>query len=464
MERLTRFEGDVESALARLAKRTPFCDVLVQEHAGGGARADTKTSGVSVAPNMRGAVFRAWGAGAWVEASSSELTAPALTSTVELLERSLAKSPPKGSPPGSPSSVRAERSTRPAKPVGELGAEEILRRVLEALGWLSSQPSIGQAQVRIAWDDESRLYRNSAGARCVQVISRAHFVCVPIAIEGGRSELDYIHAGGEGGTEILSGLSEESAKASAQRARHMLSAKAPPTGEMDVLLDPSVTGLFAHESFGHGTEADQFLRDRSYLKPLLGSEVGPDFLTIADDGAVPGAWGSIYFDDEGYPGKKNRLVEGGRFIGALHDRETASAYSAAPTGNTRRSDFLSRAFVRMTNTYVEPGDRTFDELVKETRNGVLLEHGSSGIEDPLGGQMQLKVQSGRLIENGKVTDLVSSMALSGSVLKFLRAIRGVGRSDKLEIDPGFCGKGHSDYIPVGTGGVYLLSRAVIGPA
>ncbi|MGB6442965.1 MAG: TldD/PmbA family protein, partial [Thermoplasmata archaeon] len=68
------------------------------------------------------------------------------------------------------------------------------------------------------------------------------------------------------------------------------------------------------------------------------------------------------------------------------------------------------------------------------------------------------------IEHGKVTDLVSSMALSGSVLGFLRDIRGIGDSTGFEMVSGFCGKGHGDYLPTGDAGPYLLSRAVVGPA
>ena len=61
--------------------------------------------------------------------------------------------------------------------------------------------------------------------------------------------------------------------------------------------------------------------------------------------------------------------------------------------------------------------------MKEAGNGVLLESGAAGIEDPQGGQIQIKARWGHLIENGKVTDLVSSMALSGRVLEFLTSIR-----------------------------------------
>ncbi len=462
---LTDFEGEIEKALGRLATKTPFCDVMVQQGTGSSVLIDTKATNLAAAPRMRGAAFRAWAGSHWVEASTSDLSSAGLGSTVELLEHSLSRVAGPGAPPGTAATTRAERATKPSKPVSDLGADGMIKIVKEARDWALAVPSVGEAQVRLSWGDESRLYLNSAGARCLQTVSRVHYVLVPIAMEAGTAEADYLIRGGEGGQELLAGLTEEHAVETARSSKALLTAKTPPAGEMAVLLDPTVTGLFAHESFGHGTEADQFTRDRSYLKPILGSEVGPSFLTISDDGAFPGAWGSIFFDDEGHPGQKNKLVDAGRFTGALHDRETAAAFSTRSTGNSRRSDFLSRAFVRMTNTYVEPGPLSLDELIAETKNGILLEHGSSGIEDPLGGQMQLKVNKGHRIENGKVTDLVGSMALSGSVLRFLREIRGVGRAiGEFAIEPGYCGKGHSDYIPVGTGGVHLLSRAVVGPA
>jgi TldD protein len=233
---------------------------------------------------------------------------------------------------------------------------------------------------------------------------------------------------------------------------------------MNVVLDPGVAGVLAHESFGHGTEADQFVRGRSYLKPLLGSTVGPQCLSIVDDGSLPHGWGSVYFDDEGHPAARTMLIDRGRFVGILHDRTTAALLGGKPTGNSRRSDFLSRQWVRMTNTMVVPGDRTREELIEEARDGVLLETWTSGIEDPLGGQMQIRVLKGHRIEGGKLTDLLGSMALSGRVLDVLRSVKGVSREDKLVIDIGVCGKGHSDYLPDGTGGGHLLTRAVVGPA
>ncbi|MGP8075042.1 MAG: TldD/PmbA family protein [Thermoplasmata archaeon] len=464
MSGLHSHEGELEKALARLGGHVPFADLMAERHIGESTSLDSKATSVSAEPRMQGAILRAWEGRYWVEAATSDFDPRSLSDAVERLVQAASRSPTHNPPPGQAATTRGEWSTKPRRPMSALGPEGMVARARTALGWAKSVEGIGEAQIRIQWEEEERLYLNTAGARCSQTTNRTHFTAVPVAIEGGRAEFDFLNSGGIGGEEILDALTEANLTATARRSKELLSAKAPPAGSMSVILDPSVAGLFAHESFGHGTEADQFLRDRSYLKPLLGAQVGPDFLSIADDGALPGEWGSIYCDDEGHPGQKTTLVEKGRFVGALHDSETAAAYRVKPTGNTRRSDFLSRAFVRMTNTYVEPGDRTLEELVAEVKQGVLLERGTSGIEDPLGGQMQLKVKMGHRIENGQIKELVSSMALSGRVLDFMRAIRAVGRRADFSIQPGYCGKGHSDYLPVGSGGVYLLSDAVVGPA
>jgi TldD protein len=457
-------EGELEKALARLGARTPFAELMAERVHGQSAALDSNATNVRSEPRLQGAIFRIWDGGRWVEAATSDFDARSLAGVVETLEAAAARSPAHGPRPGQAATTRREWLTPSRKSMESVGAEELVSLARTARGWAKSVEGVQEAQVRVEWSDEERLYLNSAGARCSQRTPRTHFVVVPVAMEGGRAEFDFLSEGGRGGAELLDRLTEESVVATARSSKELLGAKAPPSGVMAVVLDPGVAGTFAHESFGHGTEADQFLRDRSYLKPLLGEMVGPEYLSIADDGSIPDAWGSIYCDDEGHPGQKTMLVKQGRFVGALHDSQTAAAYRAAPTGNTRRSDFLSRTFVRMTNTYVEPGDRTLDELVQEAHEGVLLERATSGIEDPLGGQMQLKVKKGRRIENGRLTDLVSSMALSGRVLDFMKSVRGVAKNPQVRMEPGYCGKGHSDYIPVGSGGAYLLSQAVVGPA
>jgi TldD protein len=451
-------------ALRRLETHTPFAEVMAQRTRGEAVSLDSKAHRASTSPRLAGAVFRAWAGDSWVEAASSGFDRDSLDTAVEGLDHSLAATHSSRPPPGASSTTVGTADAPPRRPMRDMGLERQLEYVRDLFRWTMGVAGIKEAQVGVTWWDDDRLYLNSVGANCFQSVSRVRSGIAAIAVENGRAEFDYDTAGGIGGQDVLDELDEVRARAIAASAIELLAAKAPPTGSMNVLLDQGTTGTFAHESFGHGTEADQFVRDRSYLKPILGQMVGPESLNIVDDGSIPGAWGSVYFDDEGNPGEKTTLIDHGRFVGALHDRDSAGALNAKSTGNTRRSDFTSRAFVRMTNIFVEPQDWSFEELVEEAKDGVVLEHWTSGMEDPLGGQMQIKVRRGRVIENGRLTDVVSSMALSGSVLHFLRDIRGIGDAKGFYIATGFCGKGHGDYLPTGDGGPCLLSRAVVGPA
>jgi len=464
MSDLRDLESEFARSLTHLETRTRFAEILAESAVGERIRLDRRSVTPSREPRLHGAVIRAWGGERWVEAATSALDPESITAATDAVGRGLSKSQGASDPPGESANHRQEWAELPARPMRDMGSEEILALARDALSWATSVPGIRDAQVSLGWDDQERVYLNTAGSRCYQVLCRVHSTVAPLAIENGRVEFDYLISGAEGGRDVLAYVNQESVTTTARSALSLLHARSPPAGRMPVLLDPSTTGTFAHESFGHGTEADQFVRDRSYLRPILGQVVGPEALTIVDEGSLPDGWGTIHFDDEGRLGQRTVLVDRGKFVGALHDRETASLLHAQPTGNARRSDFLSRLFVRMTNTYVEPGGWTLDELVQEAKNGILLEHCTSGIEDPLGGQMQIKVKRGRLIENGRLTDTVSSMALSGKVLEFLRDIRGVGRKSYVEMTPGSCGKGHADLLPVGSGGSYLLSTAVVGPA
>lgn len=464
MGELTDAEEHLYRTVARLAERGPFVEVLAQAVAGLSIRYDGHTTSFQAPARLRGAVFRAWAGTGWTEASVSGLDPSSLRFAEGAVERILAHRPAREGPPGVSSTERLEKVTPLDRPLEDLDEKELTELAHDAFSWTAEVPEIRETQVQINWRRDDRLYLNSAGARCSQGIYRVRAGVRAVAMEGGRVESAQFVHGAVGGRGTLRGFTPEGVRKAAEDARNLLHAKAPPAGKLTVLLAPSVTGYFAHESIGHGAEADQFVRDRSYLKPLLGEVVGPEILTIVDNGAYPGAWSEIYCDDEGHPAQRTVLVDHGRFTGALHDRDTAAVLKAQPTGNSRRSDFLSRSFVRMTNTYVEPGDRSFTELVKEAGNGVLLEAGAAGIEDPQGGQIQIKARMGHLIEHGEVTDLVSSMALSGRVLEFLSSIRGVSGREDFALDTGSCGKGRSDFLPNSAGGPYLLASAVVGRA
>ncbi|MCI4319092.1 MAG: TldD/PmbA family protein [Thermoplasmata archaeon] len=457
-------EADLAAALHRLESRSSYAEVMAEASEGRTVRFDKAQVMATPSPRLRGAVFRAWSGGRWEEAACGELSGGALRATADALAGRLRTGAGLGSPPGESPTGRMEAATREVKPVADFSLEDQIARAKQLHEWGLAEPGIQNVFSAVGTAREERLFLSTAGARCLQQIGRVRAFVTPIAMESGKVEFDFESMGGTGGVELIDGMTEEKIRGVAKEAKALLQAAAPPTGSMNVVLDPGTAGTFAHESFGHGTEADQFLRERSYLKPLLGELLGPEELTLIDEGAYPSAWGSIFFDDEGHKAQRTVLVDHGRFVNVLHDRESAAAMHRPATGNTRRADFLSRPFVRMTNTYVEPGRWSFEELLREAKDGVVLQTCTSGIEDPLGGNMQIKVKKGHLIEHGELGRIVPSLALSGKVLDFLKGIRGIGRRADFEMSPGFCGKGHTDLLPVSSGGSYLLSHAIVGPA
>jgi TldD protein len=457
-------EDALRPILTALSAHTPYVEVMAESSRGTRLRHDRQATSFRYSPRLHGAIFRAWDGAAWVEAATSRLDTASLKAVQEALRHRLATPRGVAPPPGRPAEGSASATAKAIRPISDWTLEDRIARAKLVFGWATSVPGIENAIVSLSDLHDERLFLNSVGARRFQSIDRLTSAVVPLAIEGGKVEFDYLSSGGTGGVEVYEKITEERVQHTAREAKTLLTAKAGPTGRMTVLLDPGTAGTFAHESFGHGTEADQLLRDRSYLKPLLGQVVGPECLTLVDDGSRAGDWGSIFFDDEGFPSQRTVLVEKGRFIEVLHDRTSAAEMHRKPTGNCRRADFLSRPFVRMTNTLVEPSDWSLEELLEEAKTGVLLETCTSGIEDPLGGQMQIKVKKGHLIEKGERTSVVPSMALSGRVVDVLKAIRGVSGAKDFEVQPGMCGKGHTDLLPTGTGGAYLLSEAIVGPA
>ncbi|MHB8352015.1 MAG: TldD/PmbA family protein [Thermoplasmata archaeon] len=463
--RLVDFEGALEKALSRIEGHAAYADILAESSGGFRLRVDRTVTTPSPQPTLQGATLRAWTGDRWTETVARNLETAELEHAADHLIRDLSRSPGRNQPPPGPSPTgNLEFRTETARPLEDVPLEEQVELARHWFQIATETPGISNAFTSLGYFINDRLFRSTSGARRFQSVQRVLGSVVPIATENGRVEYDALTEGATGGFELYQRFTEEAIRSAARNAVELLTSAAPPVGRMPVLLDPSTAGTFAHESFGHGSEADQFLRDRSYLKPLFGQSVGPEGLTLVDDGGYPNAWGTLGFDDEGTPTQHTVLVDRGRFVEVLHDRETAHALGRRTTGNARRADFLSRTFVRMTNTFVEPGDFSLEELVKEAGDGILLERCTSGIEDPLGGQMQIKVKRARRIEHGTLTEAYSGMALSGRVLDFLKAIRGIGRAEYFSISPGLCGKGHTDLLPAGTGGTYLLSEAVVGPA
>jgi predicted Zn-dependent protease len=253
---------------------------------------------------------------------------------------------------------------------------------------------------------------------------------------------------------------EDVVLATAQRAAALL--KAPPCdgGRYTVVLDPRLAGVFVHEAFGHLSEAD-FLYENPKMRDLmhLGRQMGPKELTIVDDGAMGHLVGTNGFDDEGTPTGKTYLIRDGVLTGHLHSLETAAKMGAKPTGNARAINRSHAPIVRMTNTYIEGGKQSFEDLVSGIDDGLYACHMVGG--QTMMEQFTFSAAHAYRIRNGQVGELVRDVVLTGNVFETLNAIDGFGDDFQMIEAGGGCGKGGQSPLPVTFGSPHIRIRDVV---
>ena len=246
----------------------------------------------------------------------------------------------------------------------------------------------------------------------------------------------------------------------AARAVALLKAPKCDGGATTVVLDPDLAGVFAHEAFGHLSEADHLYENPKMRDVMhIGREMGVKQLNIVDDGSYGKTIGAQAVDDEGTPTRKTYLIRDGVLTGHLHSLETAGRMNAQPTGNARAIRRNTPPIVRMTNTYIEGGDQSFDELIKDIDHGVYACRNRGG--QTMMEMFTFSAAHGYRIEHGKVGELVRDVTLTGNVFETLKNMDGFGDDFRLCEMGGGCGKGGQAPLPVTFGSPHLRIRNVV---
>ncbi len=238
-------------------------------------------------------------------------------------------------------------------------------------------------------------------------------------------------------------------------------AKPIDAGNYPVVMDSEVVGVFAHESFGHKSEADFMLGDEEAKETWkIGKKVGNECLSIVDSGEEYGTSGYCPIDDEGFRTQKTYLIKDGILSGRLHSQHTSQILNEAPTGNGRAMNFEFEPIVRMTNTYVEPGELSFEDLISKVELGIYakdINHGS-GLST-----FTIAPRKCYMIRNGKIAEPVRVSVMSGTVFEALNNIEGCSKNfNMINTAFGGCGKMEQWPLPVSFGGSkVLVSKMVI---
>lgn len=245
-------------------------------------------------------------------------------------------------------------------------------------------------------------------------------------------------------------------------AVRLLDAKPIKPGKYTIITDPSISGLIAHEAFGHGVEMDMFVKNRAKAKDYIGKYVASPIVDMYDGAAGVISSASYFFDDDGIEASKTQIIKKGILQTGISDSLSALTLGTKPTGNGRRESYKRKVYTRMTNTYFGKGKDKLDDMIKSVKHGYFLFQTNNGMEDPKNWQIQCTASYGLEIKDGKFTGkIVTPVVISGYVVDLLSSISMVSDSVKV-IGSGMCGKGHKEWVYVSDGGPYLKAEAKLG--
>jgi TldD protein len=280
---------------------------------------------------------------------------------------------------------------------------------------------------------------------------------IPIAVRDGLMKYTYKGISGLKGVELIDELPPLCHTAIHEIDQLLRSTKIE-SGEYDVICDPEMSGLIAHEAFGHGVEMDMFVKNRAKAMEYMNKRVASDKVVMYDGARSANEVSSYLFDDEGTLGTSTRIINNGILESGISDLLSSLKLGTAPTGNGKRESFERKAYARMTNTFFAGGSDTLEDMVSSIQKGYLLEGFQSGMEDPKNWGIQCVVLKGTEIVDGKLTDrIVSPIYMTGYVPDLLESITMVSSDIKLS-GGGACGKGHKEYVKTSTGGPYIKCR------
>ena len=299
------------------------------------------------------------------------------------------------------------------------------------------------------------IFLSSSGSYIKQERADVTLRLAAIAAKDGEVQQVGLSLGSRGDFSSMQGL-DQPVEAMAQHAVALLSAPQVKGGEYTVVLDQVLAGVFVHEAFGHLSEAD-FVYENDRLRQImtLGKQFGSEQLNIVDSATLPGLRGSYKYDDEGVPASKTYLIREGKLVGRLHSRETAAKMNEAPTGNARAINYRYPPIVRMTNTYIEPGTVSFEDMIANIKEGIYAKNWYGGMTSME--MFTFSAGEAYMIRHGKIAETLRPVVLTGNVFNTLKNIDAIGNDLDMN-QGGGCGKGGQMPLPVANGSPHIRIR------
>ncbi len=322
---------------------------------------------------------------------------------------------------------------------GDLGRfEGDLRLYSDDVARLPTQDKIGRAKAaeKAAMDFDPRIvnsegaafgsytgvraFANSLGFCGSYASSSCSLSATPVARDGGM-ERDYWYTAGRSAAELED--PEHVGREAARRAIRRLGARKVETQKAPVVFEPRVARSLLDHVFD-AVSGSAVYRKASFLSERLGQKVAAPAVTVIDDATMPGLFGSSPFDDEGVASRRTVVLERGVLKNFLHNSYTARRLGARTTGNASRG-VTGNAGVGHGNFYVEPGERSAEEIIGGVSHGLYVtELIGFGVNIVTGDYS--RGASGLWIENGELAWPVSEITIASTLEEMLMCIEAAG--------------------------------------
>ena len=315
-----------------------------------------------------------------------------------------------------------------------------------------------------------KIFINSEGAYVESVIPRVSVVYNLVVFENNQVEqAPFVERGFSGGFELIEKDEpwERAVKDVKALKKLIYEGRSPPEGKVDIVISPEVAGIAVHESVGHPYELDRIMgreaaqAGESFVKPtMLGERIGSDMVNVIEDPTIPNSWGFYLYDDEGVKARPRYLIKNGLINEFLMNREYAAKIGMHSNAAARAISYKREPIVRMANTYLAPGDYSFEELIEDIKLGVYMVSFNEWNIDDRRYQQRYIGREAYLIENGELKEPVKRPILEITTKALWSSVDAIGK--EVEYYPGTCGKGEPGQgVPVWMGGAPARLRNIV---
>jgi PmbA protein len=197
-----------------------------------------------------------------------------------------------------------------------------------------------------------------------------------------------------------------------KRALRKIGQKKIESGQFDMIVEnrsiPRLLGTFRGAMTGRSLQ-----QKRSYLDGMLGKKVASHHLTVIDNPLIENGMASRYFDSEGLAAKERVMIEKGVLKNYYIDYYYGQKLGMQPTSGST------------SNLLFALGEKSLEQMIKSVDKGIFVTGFIGGNSNSTTGDFSFGIV-GILIENGKLTQPVNEMNISGNAKEFWQKLEATG--------------------------------------